>query len=108
MFESTTPFEQSSRGQFGSPSVFGQNSNVSRNPFTSKPIGSTPAFGLPTGGSIFGGTSTDVFGANSSPLHQHQPSTFGSPFSPSFGTSTVVFGGSSTPVFSSSSSSAGG
>ncbi|PSS00336.1 Nuclear pore complex protein like [Actinidia chinensis var. chinensis] len=86
-------FGQSSNGAFGSPSVFEQNSSASNNPFTPKPFGSTTPLGSPMGGSVFGGTSTGVFGANSSPLGQHQQPTFGSP---ALGSSSPSYGGSST------------
>ncbi|GFZ09506.1 nucleoporin autopeptidase [Actinidia rufa] len=85
-------FGQSSNGAFGSPSVFEQNS-ASNNPFTPKPFGSTTPLGSPMGGSVFGGTSTGVFGANSSPLGQHQQPTFGSP---ALGSSSPSYCGSST------------
>ncbi|XP_057469374.1 nuclear pore complex protein NUP98A-like isoform X2 [Actinidia eriantha] len=92
-FGSTSLFGQSSNGAFGSPSVFEQYSSASNNPFTPKPFGSTTPLGSPTGGSVFGGTSTGVFVANSSPLGQHQQPTFGSP---ALGSSSPSYGGSST------------
>ncbi|KAF7151198.1 hypothetical protein RHSIM_Rhsim02G0255400 [Rhododendron simsii] len=104
MFGSTNPFGQSSNSPFGSQSIFGQTNNASSNPFAPKPFGSTTPFGSQTGGSIFGGTSTGVFGAQSS-----APSTpaFGASPSPAFGSSVPAFGASSTPAFGSSSSSFG-
>ncbi|XP_058202494.1 nuclear pore complex protein NUP98A isoform X2 [Rhododendron vialii] len=105
MFGSTNPFGQSSNGPFGSQSIFGQTNNASSNPFAPKPFGSTTPFGSQTGGSIFGGTSTGVFGATQSSA----PSTpaFGASPSPAFGSSVPAFGASSTPAFGSSSSSFG-
>ncbi|KAL7237773.1 hypothetical protein ACSBR2_003969 [Camellia fascicularis] len=109
MFGSTTPFGQSSNSPFGSPSVSGQNGNASNNQFIPKPCGSTTSFGSPTGGSMFYGTSTSIFGANSS--SSESTSTFGAPLysafgsssAPAFGSSSSSFGGSSTfgqkPVF---------
>ncbi|KAL4353472.1 hypothetical protein GQ457_06G038330 [Hibiscus cannabinus] len=93
MFGSTSPFGQSSSSPFASQSVFGQTSNTTSNPFAPNPsFGSVTPFGSQTDGSIFGGTSTGVFGAAQS----------SSPFS-----STAVFGASSSPAFGSSSSSFG-
>ncbi|KAI8569950.1 hypothetical protein RHMOL_Rhmol02G0317900 [Rhododendron molle] len=105
MFGSTNPFGQSSNSPFGSQSIFGQSNNASSNPFAPKPFGSTTPFGSQTGGSIFGGTSTGVFGATQSSA----PSTpaFGASPSPAFGSSVPAFGASSTPAFGSSSSSFG-
>ncbi|XP_057463018.1 nuclear pore complex protein NUP98A-like isoform X2 [Actinidia eriantha] len=99
MFGSTNPFGLSSNSPFGSQSVFGQPNNASSNPFAPKPFGSTTPFGSQTGGSIFGGTSTGVFGAtqSSSPLTS----------TPAFGSSVPAFGASSTPTFGSSASSFG-
>uniref|UniRef100_A0A5B7B6E7 Nucleoporin autopeptidase n=1 Tax=Davidia involucrata TaxID=16924 RepID=A0A5B7B6E7_DAVIN len=107
MFGSTNPFGQSSNSPFGTQSVFGQPNNGSSNPFAPKPFGSTTPFGSQTGGSIFGGTSTGVFGATqpSSPLTSM--STFGASPSPAFGGSMPAFGASSTPAFGTSSSSFG-
>lgn len=99
-------FGQSSNAPFGASSVFGQNSNASSNPFTAKPFGSTTTFGTPTGGSVYGGTSTGVFGLNSPSLGQQ--STYGSPSPPAFGTSTVAFDTPLAPSFGTSSSSFGG
>ncbi|KAJ1404014.1 hypothetical protein SESBI_26934 [Sesbania bispinosa] len=117
MFGSTNPFGQSSSSPFGSQSVFGQ-TNSSSNPFAPKPFGNTTPFGSQTGTSIFGGTSTGVFGAaqSSSPslpiqlsvLRLHlllvvQCLLFGSSSTPAFGSSSSSFGGSSVfgqkPVF---------
>nr|XP_043628529.1 nuclear pore complex protein NUP98A [Erigeron canadensis]XP_043628537.1 nuclear pore complex protein NUP98A [Erigeron canadensis]XP_043628546.1 nuclear pore complex protein NUP98A [Erigeron canadensis] len=94
MFGASNPFGQSSNSPFGSPSVFGQNNNANNNPFAQKPFGSPSPFGAQTGGSIFGGTSTGVFG--SSPA-------FGASSTPTFGSSMPAFGASSSPAFSSSS-----
>ncbi|KAK9275408.1 hypothetical protein L1049_022672 [Liquidambar formosana] len=107
MFGSSSPFGQSSSSPFGSQSVFGQTNNANSNPFAPRPFGSTSPFGSQTGGSIFGGTSTGVFGAaqSSSPLAS---TTFGASSSPAFGSSMPAFGASSTPAFGSSSSSFGG
>ncbi|KAL5709589.1 hypothetical protein ACHQM5_020259 [Ranunculus cassubicifolius] len=105
MFGSTNPFGQSSSSPFGSQPVFGQNNNAGNNPFAPKPFGATTPFGSQTGGSIFGGTSTGVFGATQS----SSPSpTFGVSSTPGFGSSTPAFGAASTPTFGSSSSSFGG
>ncbi|GKV04083.1 hypothetical protein SLEP1_g16291 [Rubroshorea leprosula] len=101
MFGSTNPFGQSSSSPFGSQSVFGQTS-ASNNPFAPKPFGSTTPFGAQTGGSIFGGTSTGVFGAQTS--LPFSTTAFGASSSPVFGSSTPPFGASSTPTFGSSSS----
>ncbi|CAI9772602.1 unnamed protein product [Fraxinus pennsylvanica] len=101
----SNPFGQSS-STFGSQPGFGQASNASSNPFAPKPFGSTSPFGSQTGGSIFGGTSTGVFGAqSSSPLGS--TSVFGASSSPAFGSSMPAFGASSTPAFGSSSSAFG-
>ena len=99
MLNQLTAFGQSSNSPFGSQSVFGQPNNASNNPFAPKPFGSTTPFGSQTGGSIFGGTSTGVFGAaqSSSPLTS----------TPAFGSSVPAFGASSTPTFGSSASSFG-
>ncbi|XP_068663320.1 nuclear pore complex protein NUP98A-like [Aristolochia californica] len=105
MFGSTNPFGQSSSSPFGTSSVFG-GSNASNNPFTPKPFGSTTPFGSQTGGSIFGGTSTGVFGAAQSSSPLGSTPGFGASSTPTFGSS--AFGASSTPAFGSSSSSFGG
>ncbi|QCE10230.1 nuclear pore complex protein NUP98A isoform X2 [Vigna unguiculata] len=103
----SNPFGQSSSSPFGSQSVFGQ-TNSSTNPFAPKPFGSTSPFGSQTGSSMFGGTSTGVFGAaqQSSPFASN--TAFGASSSPAFGSSVPAFGSSSTPAFGSSSSSFGG
>ncbi|KAK6923622.1 Nuclear pore complex protein Nup98-Nup96-like, autopeptidase S59 domain [Dillenia turbinata] len=93
-------FGQSSAIPFGSQSVFGQTTNANNNPFAPKPFGSTAAFGSQTGGSIFGGSSTGVFGATQSSSPLSSTTTFGAASSPAFGAST-------TPAFGSSSSSFG-
>ncbi|GFP92548.1 nuclear pore complex protein nup98a [Phtheirospermum japonicum] len=100
-------FGQSSSSPFGSQPVFGQTNNASSNPFAPQPFGSTSPFGSQTGGSIFGGTSTGVFGAqSSSPLGS--TSVFGASSSPAFGSSTPTFGASSGSAFGNSSSAFGG
>ncbi|XP_059440722.1 nuclear pore complex protein NUP98A [Corylus avellana] len=108
MFSSTNPFGQSSSSPFGSPSVFGQTNNASNNPFAPKPFGSSTPFGSQTGGSLFGGTSTGVFGAAQSSSPFSSTTTFGASSSPAFGSTMPAFGASSTPAFGSSSSSFGG
>ena len=102
-----TAFGQSSSSPFGSQSIFGQNNNASNNPFAPKPFGTTTPFGS-TGSSIFGGTSTGVFGAPQSSSPFSSATTFGASSSPAFGSSMPAFGASSTPSFGSSSSSFGG
>ncbi|OVA16590.1 Peptidase S59 [Macleaya cordata] len=106
MFGSSSPFGQSSSSPFGSQSVFGQTNNASSNPFAPKPFGSTNPFGSQTGGSIFGGTSTGVFGATQSSSPLAATPTFSAASTPAFGSSP--FGGASTPTFGSGSSSFGG
>nr|XP_010914821.1 nuclear pore complex protein NUP98A isoform X1 [Elaeis guineensis] len=106
MFGSTNPFGQSSSSPFGSQSVFGQTSSSSTNPFAPKPFGSPNPFGLQTGSSIFGGTSTGVFGQSSSPLSSTP--TFGASSTSAFGSSVPAFGASTTSTFGSSSPSFGG
>ncbi|KAI4357238.1 hypothetical protein L6164_001198 [Bauhinia variegata] len=101
MFGSTNPFGQSSTSPFGSPSVFGQTNNSSSNPFAPKPFGSTTPFGSQTSSSIFGGTSTGVFGAAQSSSPFSSTTTFGASSSPAFGSSMPAFGSSSTPAFGS-------
>ncbi|KAL2458326.1 Nuclear pore complex protein [Forsythia ovata] len=102
----SNPFGQSSSA-FASQPVFGQASNANSNPFAPKPFGSSSPFGSQTGGSIFGGTSTGVFGAqSSSPLGS--TSVFGASSSPAFGSTMPAFGASSTPAFGGSSSAFGG
>ncbi|XP_073042984.1 nuclear pore complex protein NUP98A-like isoform X4 [Primulina eburnea] len=103
---SNNPFGSSS-SPFGSQPAFGQTTNASNNPFAPKPFGSTSPFGSQTGGSIFGGMSTGVFGAqSSSPLGS--ASVFGASSSPAFGSSTPAFGVSSASAFGNSSSAFGG
>ncbi|KAK2456227.1 Nucleoporin autopeptidase [Trifolium repens] len=108
MFGSTNPFGQSSSPFGSSQSVFGQQNNSSNNPFAPKPFGSPTPFGSQTGNSMFGGSSTGVFGAaqTSSPFSTN--TTFGASSSPAFGSSTPSFGTPSTPAFGNSSSSFGG
>ncbi|CAJ2628359.1 unnamed protein product [Trifolium pratense] len=102
MFGSTNPFGQSSSPFGSSQSVFGQQNNSSNNPFAPKPFGSPTPFGSQTGTSMFGGSSTGVFGAaqTSSPFSSN--TTFGASSSPAFGSSTPSFGAPSTPAFGSS------
>ncbi|KAF9589449.1 hypothetical protein IFM89_023767 [Coptis chinensis] len=101
MFGSTSAFGQSSTSPFGSQSVFGQNNNAN-NPFAPKPFGSTSPFGSQSGGSIFGGTSTGVFGATQSSSPLASTPAFGASSTPAFGSSG--FGTSSTPGFGSGNS----
>ncbi|KAJ8768322.1 hypothetical protein K2173_021475 [Erythroxylum novogranatense] len=104
MFGSTNPFGQSSASPFGSQSPFGQTSNTANNPFAPKPFGSTTPFGLQTGGSIFGSTSTGVFGASQASSPFSSTTAFGASSSPAFGaSSSPAFGVSSTPTFGGSS-----
>ncbi|KAL9236506.1 hypothetical protein vseg_011167 [Gypsophila vaccaria] len=99
MFGSSNPFGQSSSTPFGSQSPFGQ-SNVTNNPFAPKPFGATNPFGAQTGSSIFGSTSTGVFGQSSSPLSSTP--AFGAATSSGFGNSTPAFGSTQTSPFGSS------
>ncbi|BFG32151.1 hypothetical protein CerSpe_184230 [Prunus speciosa] len=109
MFGSTNPaFGQSSSSPFASQPVFGQTSNTSNNPFVPKPFGSTTPFGAQTGSSIFGGTSTGVFGAAQSSSPFPSSTTFGASSSPAFGNTTPGFGAASSPAFNSSPSPFGG
>ncbi|XXG38903.1 hypothetical protein AAC387_Pa01g0002 [Persea americana] len=103
MFGSTNPFGQSSSSPFGTQSVFGQTNNATTNPFAPKPFGSTSPFGSQTGSSVFGGTSTGVFGTP-----QSSTPAFGASTAPAFGSSVPGFGAPSTPSFGSASSSFGG
>ncbi|CAK9178036.1 unnamed protein product [Ilex paraguariensis] len=105
---SNSPFGQSPSSPFGSQSVFGQTNNASSNPFAPKPFGSTSPFGSQTGGSIFGGTSTGVFGATQTSSPLSSTPVFGASSNPAFGSSTPAFGATSTPAFGSSSSSSFG
>ncbi|KAK8587283.1 hypothetical protein V6N13_086277 [Hibiscus sabdariffa] len=96
MFGSTSPFGQSSSSPFASQSSFGQTSNTTSNPFAPNPsFGSVTPFGSQTGGSIFGGTSTGVFGAAQSSSPFSSTSVFGASSSPAFGSSSSSFGASS-------------
>ncbi|TYH28025.1 hypothetical protein ES288_A02G112600v1 [Gossypium darwinii] len=96
MFGTTNPFGQSSSSPFASQSVFGQTS-ASSNPFAPKPSFSSPnPFGSQTGGSVFGGTSTGVFGAAQSSSPFSSTTAFGASSSPAFGSSTPTFGSSSS------------
>lgn len=103
-----TAFGQSSSSPFGSQSVFGQTSTSSNNPFAPKPFGSTTPFGSQTGSSIFGGTSTGVFGAPQSSSPFSSTTTFGASSSPAFGSSAPAFGSSTTSAFGNTSSSFAG
>ncbi|CAN8284455.1 unnamed protein product [Cochlearia groenlandica] len=70
--------------------------NASSNPFGPKPFGASTTFGAQTGSSMFGGTSTGVFGApqaSSSPFGASSQA-FGSP-TPAFGSSPSPFGATS-------------
>ncbi|GFS44551.1 nucleoporin autopeptidase [Actinidia rufa] len=121
MLNQLTAFGQSSNSPFGSQSVFGQPNNAGSNPFAPKPFGSTTPFGSQTGGSIFGGTSTGVFGATQSSSPLTSTPAFGSSLpvfgatqssspltsTPAFGSSLPGFGASSNPAFGSSTSSFG-
>ncbi|XVF53232.1 hypothetical protein PTKIN_Ptkin05aG0083300 [Pterospermum kingtungense] len=95
MFGSTNPFGQSSSSPFASQSVFGQTNNASSNPFAPKPSFGSP-FGSQTGGPIFGGTSTGVFGAAQSSSPFPSTTAFGASSSPAFGSSMPAFGSSSS------------
>lgn len=108
MFGSTNPFGQSSNSPFGSPSGFGQSNAASNNPFAPQPFGSASPFGSQSGGSMFGGTSTGVFGATQSSSPLTSMPAFGASTSPSFGSSVPAFGASSSPTFGSTSSTFGG
>ncbi|KAI9081234.1 hypothetical protein K1719_036806 [Acacia pycnantha] len=108
MFGSTNPFGQSSASPFGSQSVFGQTNASSSNPFAPKPFGSTTPFGLQTSSSLFGGTSTGVFGAPQSSSPFCSTNTFGAASSPAFGSSVPAFGSSSTSAFGNTSPSLAG
>ncbi|XP_057522395.1 nuclear pore complex protein NUP98A-like isoform X2 [Amaranthus tricolor] len=93
MFGSSNPFGQSPSASFGTQFPFGQ-SNPNSNPFAPKPFGAVNAFGSPTGGSMFGSTSTGVFGQSSSPLSSTP--VFGATSSPGFGSSNPAFGSTSS------------
>ncbi|XWS50219.1 hypothetical protein CRYUN_Cryun12cG0069900 [Craigia yunnanensis] len=95
MFGTTNPFGQPSSSPFASQSVFGQTNNASSNPFAPKPsFGSPTPFGSQTGGSIFRGTSTGVFGAAQSSSPFSSTTAFGASSSPAFGSSMPAFGSS--------------
>ncbi|GAV75126.1 Nucleoporin2 domain-containing protein [Cephalotus follicularis] len=108
MFGSNPPFGQPPTSPFGSQPVFGQSNNGNNNPFASKPFGSPSPFGTQTGSSMFGGTSTGVFGAPQSSSPFSSTTAFGASSSSAFGNSTPAFGATSTPAFGSSSSSSFG
>ncbi|XP_012086570.1 nuclear pore complex protein NUP98A isoform X2 [Jatropha curcas] len=108
MFGSTSAFGQSSSSPFASQSVFGQTSNANSNPFAPRPFGSTTPFGSQTGGSIFGGTSTGMFGTPQTSSPFSSTPAFGSSSSAAFGGTMSSFGASSTSTFGSSSPSFGG
>ena len=78
--------------------MFGQTSNTSsNNPFAPAPatlFGTSSPFGAQTGSSIFGGTSTGVFGAPQASSPFGSTTTFGASSSPAFGSSTPAFGAS--------------
>lgn len=95
-------FGQPSSSPFGAQPAFGQtNTANTNNPFAPKPFGSTSPFGSQTGGSLFGGTATGVFGA---PQSASSAPAFGASSTPAFGTSSVpAFGSTSTPAFGASS-----
>ncbi|KAM1185817.1 hypothetical protein ACFX2G_015391 [Malus domestica] len=97
MFGSSNPFGQSSSSPFGSQSVFGQTSSTNNNPFAPKPFGSTTPFGAQTGSTMFGGTSTGVFGAAQASSPFPSSTTFGAASSPAFGNTTPAFGATSSP-----------
>ncbi|CAI0441865.1 unnamed protein product [Linum tenue] len=107
MFGSPNPFGQTSSSPFGS-SGFGQTSAPTNNPFAPKPFGSPAPFGSQTGTSMFGGTSTGMFGTPQTSSPFPSTTTFGASSSPAFGSSMPAFGASSTPAFNSSSSTFGG
>ncbi|XP_050227125.1 nuclear pore complex protein NUP98A isoform X2 [Mercurialis annua] len=96
-------FGQSANSPFGSQPVFGQTSNANNNPFAAKPFGATTPFGSQTAGSMFGGTSTGMFGTPQTSSPFSAAPTFGASSSPAFGASAPAFAASSTPSFSSSS-----
>ncbi|XP_065858400.1 nuclear pore complex protein NUP98A [Euphorbia lathyris] len=108
MFGSTAAFGQSSSSPFGSQPIFGQTNNANNNPFAPKPFGSTTPFGAQTGGSIFGGTSTGMFGAPQTSSPFSSTTTFGASSSPAFGSSAPTFGATSASAFGGSSTSFGG
>uniref|UniRef100_A0A1J3FUW3 Nucleoporin autopeptidase n=1 Tax=Noccaea caerulescens TaxID=107243 RepID=A0A1J3FUW3_NOCCA len=94
---SNNPFGQSSGSSpFGSQSLFGQTSNSSsNNPFApATPFGTSAPFAAQTGSSIFGSTSTGVFGAPQASSPFASNTTFGASSSPAFGNSTPAFGAS--------------
>ncbi|XP_021843174.1 nuclear pore complex protein NUP98A isoform X2 [Spinacia oleracea] len=93
MFGSSSPFGQSPSATFGAQSPFGQ-SNPTNNPFAPNPFGAANPFGSQTGGSMFGSTSTGVFGQSSSPMSS--TTVFGAASSPAFGSSNPAFGSSSS------------
>ncbi|WCJ17645.1 hypothetical protein M5689_000048 [Euphorbia peplus] len=80
---------------FGSQSVFGQTNNANNSTFAPEPFGSTTPSGSQTGGSLFGGTSTDMFGAASSPAFGSSTTSFGATSASAFGSSSTSYGGSS-------------
>ncbi|KAK8283997.1 hypothetical protein V6Z12_D08G130700 [Gossypium hirsutum] len=101
MFGTTNPFGQPASSPFGQ-------TNPSSNPFAPKSsFGSPTPFSSQTGGSLFGGTSTGVFGAAQPSSPFSSTTTFGASSSPAFGSSVPAFGSSSTPAFGNSSSSFG-
>jgi len=76
--------------------LFGQTSNTSsNNPFApATPFGTSAPFAAQSGSSIFGSTSTGVFGAPQTSSPFASTPTFGASSSPAFGNSTPAFGAS--------------
>ncbi|KHG29022.1 Nuclear pore complex Nup98-Nup96 [Gossypium arboreum] len=72
------------------------------------PLVVQPPFAFQTGSSIFGGSSTEVFGAAQFSSPFLSTTAFGASSSPAFGSSMPAFGSSSSPAFGSSSASFGG
>lgn len=88
--------QSSGSSPFASQSLFGQTSNSSsNNPFApATQFGSSTPFAAQTGSSIFGSTSTGVFGAPQASSPFASTPTFGASSSPAFGNSTPAFGAS--------------
>ncbi|TYH97958.1 hypothetical protein ES332_A12G276700v1 [Gossypium tomentosum] len=72
------------------------------------PLVVQPPFAFQTGSSIFGGSSTEVFGAAQFSSPFLSTTAFGASSSPAFGSYMPAFGSSSSPAFGSSSASFGG
>ncbi|KAK8481189.1 hypothetical protein V6N13_025665 [Hibiscus sabdariffa] len=86
---------QPTSSPLASQSVFGQ-ANPSSNPFApNSSFGCPTPFGSQTGGAMFGGTSTGVFGA-AQPSPFSSITTFGASSTPAFGSSIPAFGSSSS------------